>query len=168
MLDMFLIGLAALAQDEGAIFMGIDPAQGPTIGENRTLSQWHPGSDDRMFPDIAVKDLRIDGDTLYVLVTNEGRKNAARVQVTARAESNGVKRGAGSARLPTLSAGESRWVSLGHFALANTNMISAAVRLPAPPGLDRSGQGCDACADVNQANDSFSAAPSSIARGKPE
>jgi hypothetical protein len=167
---MFLIGLAALAQDEGPIFTGIDPAQGPTIGENRTLSQWHPGSDDRMFPDIAVKDLRIDGDTLYVLVTNEGRKNAARVQVTARAESKGARSGAASARLPTLSAGESKWVSLGHFtvALADASVVSAAVRLPAPVALDRSGQGCDACADVNQANDSFSAAPSSIARGKPE
>jgi len=66
MMDLLLLGLAGLMQDQGPTITTLDPPMGPTIGENRTMSQWHPGSDNRMFPDVAVKDLRIDGDTLYV------------------------------------------------------------------------------------------------------
>lgn len=171
MLSLLLLGLAGLAQDQGSVFTGNDPPQGPTIGENRTMSQWHPGSDDRMFPDIAVKQLRIDGDTLYVLVTNQGGKSAQRIQVQARAEANGLTSDAAPARLTALTAGESKWVPLGHFkvALADAGVVSAAVRMPAAAAaLDRSGQGCDACTDVNPANDSLTAPVASVARGKPE
>ena len=165
MLDVLLLGLAGLAQDQGPTITTIDPPMGPTIGENRTLSQWHPGSDDRMFPDVAVKDLRIDGNTLYVLVTNQGGKRAQKVQVSAQA--NGATE---TARLASLTAGESKWVPLAHFkaALADASVVSASARLSAvPSALDRSGQGCDACTDANEANNSISAAASTITRGRP-
>jgi len=166
MMDLLLLGLAGLMQDQGPTITTLDPPMGPTIGENRTMSQWHPGSDDRMFPDVAVKDLRIDGDTLYVLVINQGGKNAQKIQVSAKTQGASE-----TARLTSLTAGESKWVPLAHFktALADASVVSAAVRLSAvPSALDRSGQGCDACTDVNEANNSLSAPASSIARGRPE
>src|SRR5689334_12633369 len=136
MLSMLLLGLAGLTQDQGPTITTIDPPMGPTIGDNRTLSQLHPGSDDRMFPDVAVKDMRVDGDTLYVLVTNQGGRMARRVQVSAR-----VQGASETARLASLPAGESKWVPLTHFniALANTNVVSAVARLSAavPSALDR-------------------------------
>ena len=166
MLDMLLLGLVGLMQDQGPTITTVDPPMGPTIGENRTLSQWHPGSDERMFPDVAVKDLRIDVNTLYVLVTNQGGKSAQKIQVSAKT------RGASdSARLASLTAGESKWVPLAHFktALADTSVVSAAVRLAAlPSALDRSGEGCDACSDVDESNNSLSAPVAAIARGRPE
>jgi len=166
MMDLLLLGLAGLMQDQGPTITTLDPPMGPTIGENRTMSQWHPGSDDRMFPDVAVKDLRIDGDTLYVLVINQGGKNAQKIQVSAKTQGASE-----TARLTSLTVGESKWVPLAHFktALADASVVSAAVRLSAvPSALDRSGQGCDACTDVNEANNSLSATASSIARGRPE
>ena len=166
MMDLLLLGLAGLMQDQGPTITTLDPPMGPTIGENRTMSQWHPGSDNRMFPDVAVKDLRIDGDTLYVLIINQGGKNAQKIQVSAKTQGASE-----TARLTSLTAGESKWVSLAHFktALADASVVSAAVRLSAvPSALDRSGQGCDACTDVNEANNSLSAPASSIARGRPE
>ena len=167
MLEVLLLGLAGLTQDQGPTLTTIDPPMGPTVGENRTLSQWHPGSDDRMFPDVAVKELRIDGDTLYVLVTNQGGKSARKIQISAKSQGSSE-----TARLASLPAGESKWVPLTHLrvALADTNVISAAARLSAavPEALDHSGQGCDACTDVNEANNSISAPAGSIARGRPE
>ena len=166
MLDMLLLGLIGLVQDQGPTITTIDPPMGPTVGENRTLAQWHPDSDNRMFPDVAVKDLRIDGDTLYVLVSNQGGKNAQKIQVSAKAQG-----ATETARLASLPAGESKWVELGHFkeALTDASVVSAAARLSSvPSALDRSGQGCDLCTDGNEANNSISTPAVSIARGRPE
>jgi len=172
MLDLLLLGLAGLMQDSGPIIVTNDPPQGPMPGENHTLSMPHQNMDDRMFPDIAVKDLRIDGETLYVLVTNQGKLSARGLQVTARAEANGRKSEAAPARLSMLTAGESKWVSVGRFrlALADAKLVSAAVQLPpAPlPALDRSGRGCDSCTDVNEANNSLTEPGPAITRGRPE
>jgi hypothetical protein len=69
-----------------------DPPRGPMPAENHTFSQPHNNMDDRMFPDIAVKDLRVDGDTLYVQVANQGGVRASGpIRLVARAEANGIK-----------------------------------------------------------------------------
>lgn len=185
MFQLLMLALAAAAQDNG-ILNGVDPPQGPMPGENRTLSQDHPNRDERMFPDLAVKDLRIHEDTLYVLVTNEGGARAkGPIRITARAEANGVKSEAPAARIGSLKGGESRWVPLTDFsvktasttpsapifALGGANIVSAAVQLP-PPGsaFDRTGQSCsrDCIQELDEANNGFSAAGSAIARGRPE
>jgi hypothetical protein len=166
MIDVLLLGLAGLMQDQGPTITAIDPPMGVTVGENRTLSQWHPGSDDRMFPDVAVKDLRLDGDTLYVLVTNQGAKSAQRIQVSARTQGSSE-----TVRLASLTAGESKWVPMAHFriASADTGMVAVAAKVAAvPAALDRSGQGCDSCSDGDEANNSLSASAASITRGRPE
>ena len=144
----------------------------PTAAENIYLRPGHANSDDRMFPDIAVKDMRIDGDTLYVLVKNQGGRSARGIQVTAQAEGNGAKSDAAPARLANLPAGKSKWVTIGKFkiVLADASLVSAAAKLPAatPAALDRSGGGCDGCSDLNETNNSLTEEASSIARGKPE
>ncbi len=169
MFQLLTLALAVAAQDNG-IRNGVDPPQGPMPGENRTLSQDHPNRDERMFPDLAVKDLRIDQGTLYVLVTNKGEGRAkGPIRVTARAEANGIKSEAPVARIGTLNGGESRWVPVRNVALDGATLVSAAVRLPPPvSALDRSGQGCDCIPELDETNNGFSAAGSAIARGRPE
>lgn len=133
---------------------------GPTPFEWRTMSQPHPNSDDRMFPDIAVKEMKISGDTLYVRLANQGRASAqAPIMVVARASENGAKSDEVHIRTDRLAAGQSRWVALKGFSvksasvaapvfdLASADAVSAAAWLmPSTAGaLDRSGQGCGEC-----------------------
>ena len=145
--------------------------QGPTPYAEHTLSMPHKNMDDRMFPDIAVKDMRIDGNTLYVLVKNQGGSRArGPIRVVARAEANGVRSDAPPARLSTLSPGESRWVPLEHFkvALADASRVSVAALAAPPPWLDRSGQVCNQCTDLNEENNGLSAPSAAIGRGRPQ
>ena len=156
---------------------------GPTPFEWRTMSQPHPNSDDRMFPDIAVKDLRIVGDTLYVELANQGR-SATRVpiMVIARAAENGMKTDEVQARTDRLGAGQTRWVQLKGFGvkpaaikspvfdLSSADLVSAAAwLLPSTAGtLDRSGQGCGDCAaDADTSNNILSLKGASIGRSPP-
>ena len=154
--------------------------------ENHTLSMPHRNSDDRMFPDLAVKDLRIDGSTLFVLVTNLGHSRAyGPIRVAGRAEAGGVRSEAVPARTGTLRPGESRWVALSDFSvkaaavgsavplvtLQDASVVSAAVMqvAPAAPAFDRSGQGCETCTqEVNQANNGLTMAATVVKRGRPD
>jgi hypothetical protein len=155
----------------------------PMPAEWHTLSQPHPNSDDRMFPDIAVKDMRIDGDTLYVQLLNKGRGGSrVPIEVIARAASNGVKSDEIQIRTPGLAAGESRWVALKGFSiksasiaapvfdLASASAVSAAAWLlpSTASSLDRSGQGCGECTtDSDEKNNILNLNGNSIARGRP-
>lgn len=154
--------LLALAQAAGPDIVTRDPPQGVMPGENRTLSQPHRNMDDRMFPDIAVKDLRVDGDTLRVLVANDGRVDArTAIRLVARTRETQVV-----SRSPRLRAGESRWVALSGFGGAGA--VSATVRLqPQAASLDRSGKGCDGCEDYNGANDSLTRSGDAIEPARP-
>jgi hypothetical protein len=156
---------------------------GPTAFEWRTMSQPHPNSDDRMFPDIAVKDMRIAGDTLYVQLANKGRGSSRTpIVVVARAAENGMKTDEVQIRTARLASGETRWVALKGFAvksasvagavfdLASASALSAAAwLLPSTAGnLDRSGQGCGECAvDADETNNLLSMKGDSIKRGAP-
>lgn len=156
---------------------------GPTAFEWRTMSQPHPNSDDRMFPDIAIGDMRIVGDTLYVELVNQGRGSARTpIAVIARAAENGMKTEEVQARTGRLAAGEKRWVSLKGFAvktaamaspvfdLSTAEVVSAAAWLvPSSVGaLDRSGQGCGDCAaDANPSNNILTLRANSISRTLP-
>lgn len=156
---------------------------GPTAFEWRTMSQPHPNSDDRMFPDIAVKDMRVAGDTLYIRLVNQGR-GAARssILVVARAAENGVKSDEIQARTGSLAAGESRWVPLRGFAvkaaaisapvfdISSAEIVSAAAwLLPSTAGaLDRSGQGCNECSiDADTSNNVLTLRGDAIGRSSP-
>lgn len=153
---------------------------GPTAFENHPLSQPHKNMDNRMFPDIAIGAMRIDGGTLYVRVTNKGGAGTrSSTLVAARAESGGIRSELAQARTGRMSPGESRWVPITGFkasasgqvfALANANFVSAVARIsPSSAGaLDRSGNGCESCEDRNEANNILTAAAAAIARGKPE
>jgi hypothetical protein len=156
---------------------------GPTAFEWRTMSQPHPNSDDRMFPDIAVKDMRIDGDTLYVRLANQGRRpSQAPIMIVVRAAENGMKTDEVRTRTNRLAAGESRWVALKGFAiksasiatpvfdLASASAVSAAAwLLPSSAGtLDRTGQGCGECtADADETNNVLTLQAAAIGRGAP-
>ena len=180
---MFLLALAAAQSGPNLVIH--DPPRGPMPAEEHSLSQPHRNMDDRMFPDMAVKDMRIDGDTLFVLVKNEGGVRAkGPIRVAAEAVASGVHSTAPAARLDKLAAGESRWVSLRGFsvqtastgkaplvALQNAALVSASVALPreVPAGLDRSGRGSDSIAtDFDEANNSLSLSGDRIVRGRPE
>ena len=153
---------------------------GPTPFENHPLSQPHRNMDNRMFPDIEIGAMRIDGDTLYVRVTNKGGSGTrSSTLVAARAEGDGIKSDLAQARTGRLGPGESRWVPIKGFAaasrgpafaLANANVVSAVARImPSSVGaLDRSGNGCEGCEDGNEANNVLTASASAIVRGKPE
>jgi hypothetical protein len=157
---------------------------GPTPGENHTLSMPHPNSDDRMFPDIAIGALQIDGDTLYVRLINRGSGPAqVPIVVAARAKIGGVATDLAQARTGKLMAGESRWVQVKGFsmktaatnapvfALENAGAVSAIARLvPSSAGvLDRSGQGCGECtAEMDLANNSVTLAGTAIKHGRPQ
>lgn len=179
---MFLLAFAAQSAPTLVIH---DPPRGPMPAEERTMSQPHRNMDPRMFPDMAVKDLRIDGDTLFVLVKNEGGVRArGPIRVAAEAVAGGVRSAAPAARLDKLAAGESRWVGLRGFsmqtasasrgplvALQNAALVRASVALPTevPSGLDRSGRGSDTVAvDFDLANNSLSLSGDRIVRGRPE
>lgn len=184
MLPLFIL----LAASGPAVLPPIDSPireirQGPMQFEWRTLSQPHPYSDDRMFPDIAVKDLRIDGDILYVRLVNQGGGGArVPIAVVARAASGGMKSDEVQAQTSRLAAGESRWVALRGFSvrsaglsapvfdLASATSVSAAAwLLPTTAGnLDRSGQGCGECStDADEKNNILSLNGSSIVHGRP-
>lgn len=157
--------------------------QGPTPFAERTLSQPHPNSDDRMFPDLAIKDLRIDGDTLYVRVANQARgATQVPVLVAARALSNGARSDLAQVRTTRLAGGESRWVALKGFsirtastaqpvfALANASAVSAVARLvPSTAGmLDRSGRGCQECVtEMDETNNVLTLSGAAIGHGAP-
>jgi len=157
---------------------------GVTPLENRTLSQPHANSDNRMFPDIAIKDLRIDGDTLYVRLANHGRGAAQMpILVTARAIAGGVRSDLAQVRTGRLMAGESRWVSIkgfsvrtaattpSVFALSNASTISAVARLlPSTAGmLDRSGEGCGECtSEADETNNALTLSGAALKYGRPQ
>jgi len=154
----------------------------PMPYEWHTLSQPHPNSDDRMFPDIAVKDMRIDGDTLYVRLVNQGRGGArVPILVVARAAANGIKSEEVQARTPRLASGESRWVALKGFSVksaaisapvfdrASSSAVSAAAWLTPSTArnLDRSGQRCGCSIDLDEKNNILSLNGNSIVHGRP-
>ena len=190
MFQLLMLAYAAAAQDTRPPVIRIDPPRGVTPFENRTLSQPHLNqSPETMFPDLAIKKLRIDGDTLHVLVVNQGKIRAkGPTRLTARAEMNGVRGEASPARIGTLKAGESRWVPLRNFsvrsaasglsapvfALEGASLVSAALRPPSPTSraVDRTGQDCDpthgCIRDMDETNNSLTEAGSAISHGRPE
>lgn len=185
MMSALLLGLFAAAQSLPEGIIARDPPQGPMPGENRTLSQWHPGADDRMFPDLAVKGLRIDGDMLYVQVVNLGRATAnGPIWVAANAQADGIRSEAQPARMGKLTGGESRWVRMGQFSLKSASrtasgpifvlesaeLVSASIKQAAPATrtLDRTGRGCDRCHEVDTSNNSLNMTGAAIERGRPE
>lgn len=180
-----LLAILAVAQGSPEIHYGVDPPQGPMAGENRTLSQWHRNADDRMFPDLAIKEMRFDGDTLHVLVVNQGGYRAeGPIFVTARAIANGIGGEAAPVRLGRLPAGGTRWVALRQFsiksasstgggpvfALDGATAISAGIRQGAAQNgaLNRSGQSCERCREMDESNNVLTAEGASIMRGRPE
>lgn len=185
MMSTLLLGLFAAAQSLPEGIVARDPPQGPTPGENRSLSQWHPGADDRMFPDLAIKDLRIDGDILYVHVVNQGGSKAdGPIWVAANAQADGIRGEARPARMGKLLGGESRWVRIGQFSLKSASrsasgpifvlesadLVSANIKQAAAATrtLNRTGQACDRCHEVDTSNNSLSMPGSAIERGRPE
>jgi hypothetical protein len=177
------VATPALAQESGDnTIMGLDPRPGVMPAENVYLRPGHANSDDRMFPDIAAKDCRVDGDTLYVLVENEGKVGSqSAVHVEAFADAAGVRASA-TTNAGKFKAGESRWVPLRSFAvktastsaqvfaLDSARLVGASVTLPpaVPAALDRSGQGCNRCLDLNETNDRLVFVGTAIRHGKPE
>jgi hypothetical protein len=157
---------------------------GPTPGENHWLSMPHRNSDDRMFPDIAIGELRVDGDTLYVKVINNGQSEArGPILIAARALANGAQSGVVQTRTGKLEPGQSRWVTLSGFsvktaattpslfALQNATAVSAVAKLvPSSAGaLDRSGQGCGECTrEMDETNNSLTAEGSRLKHGRPQ
>ena len=158
--------------------------QGPTAPENTFLRPPHPNSDEAA-ADIAVQDLRIDGDTLYVRVANKSRtRSRVPVLVSARAQSSAVKSEIAQVKVPQLKGGEARWVALSGFAfktaaagaspvfaLDSAGSVTAAARLVPRTArtLDRSGKGCGSCdADADQSNNMLTLGGSAIKRGRPE
>lgn len=185
MFATLLLAALAAAQNSPDVIYGIDPPQGPMAAENRTLSQWHRNADDRMFPDLAIRNMLLDGDTLHVLVTNDGGSRAdGPILVTARAVANGVNGEVEPARIGRLPAGQSRWVALRHFrlksaaagsagpifVLGDASAITASVRQSAPlaPALNRSGQSCETCRERNEGNNSLTGMGAELKRGRPD
>ena len=190
MLDMLMLALAAAAaaQDLNPPILTHDPPPGVTPVENRTLSQPHPYATDRTFPDLAIKGIRIEGDTLYVLVANDGKARArGPIRITARAANDQFAVESAPARIGNLLAGQSQWVPLRHFsvksasaartasvfALEDASLVTAAVSLSPPisAAVDRSGQSClssrGCVREPNQANNLYRAEGDAIVRGRP-
>ena len=161
-----MLSLILLALAQGGPIVGRDPPQGlVTAYENRTLSQPHRNMDDRMFPDLAVKDMRVEGDTLRVLVANDGRVDS-RGPIRLVAKAHGARQAQVVSRSPSLRAGENRWLEFAGFGGASA--VSATIRLQSLPAtLDRSGRGCNGCADYNDANDSLTRSGEAIAPARP-
>lgn len=187
MLDVLLLGAVALLQDNRPPPVVLDPPQGPTAYEERTLSQPHRNMKPGMFPDLAVKDLRVSGDTLYVLVSNDGAtRSKGGIRIAADALVGGFKVAAPVVRSQGLKARESRWVAVrgfsarsaaasgaSVFALEDASQVSATVLEAAGVSgmLDRSGQACSAesgCGgERNLGNNGLRAEGQAIARGRP-
>jgi hypothetical protein len=184
MIPMLFVLAAQVTSEPHPVPFMREIRQGPMPFQERTMSQPHRFSDDRMFPDIAIGALSIDGDTLYVQLTNKGlsatRTNA---MIVARAQSNGMVSDLAEARTGRLSPGESRWVPLRGFSvrtastratvfsLAGATTISAAVHLiPSSAGaLDRSGDGCGECTvEMKDGNNQLTLSGSAIGHGKPQ
>ena len=187
MFDLLIVTLAAAAQELPPILIR-DPRPGVTVAENHTLSQPHSNATARTFPDMAIKGLRIDGDTLHVLIANDGKARArGPIRITAQAESHGARAEAAPARTGTLLSGQSRWVPLRNFAVKSASAarsasvfaledaaeVSVTVEL-APPmsaAVDRTGQAClpsrGCILERNEANNSVRAVGKAIARGHP-
>ena len=141
----------------------------------------------RTFPDLAVREMRIDGDTLHVLVANQGKGRArGPIRIAARAEWNGARADAPAVRIGGLPAGQSRWVPVLHFAvksaaagrsmvfaLEDAAIVSATVNLspPVPAAVDRTGQACipsrGCLVELDEANNGLSAQGREIPRGRP-
>jgi hypothetical protein len=158
--------------------------QGPMPAENHPLPPQHWRKHDPSLPDVAVKALRIDGDTLYVLVANGGGATVrGPIRVMAQAVADGVRSEAAPTVLGKLSPGESRWVPVKQFSvkvastrfsgplflLDRADAVLAEVRLPGPArALDRSGRGCDRCDEADEANNVLRERGPDIARGRPD
>jgi hypothetical protein len=182
MLSFLAFAAAFVVQDQGPIVTTVDPSQGAMPGENSALAPPHKGSDDRMFPDIEIGALRIDGDTLYVQVRNIGKSpSQGSVLVSARASDSGMRSEPVQARTARLQPGETRWVSLRGFsvktasntspvfALASATSIAASAQLlPVSAQLDRSGQARQETADGDENNNSLVVEGSAIGRGAPQ
>ena len=181
MLSILAFAAAVIAQDQGPVITTNDPRQGDMPGENHTLSQPHPGEDDRMFPDIEIGSLRIDGDTLYVQVRNiGGSASQGSIMVSARADENGMHSEPVQSHTSRLRAGEERWIALRGFsvktastaspvfALASaTSVAASAAVMPATSQLDRSGQTRQELPDRDLTNNDLVVEGSAIARGAP-
>jgi hypothetical protein len=156
--------------------------QGPMQAQNIYLLPGGPQFKDPI-PDLAVMDLRILGDTLYVQVKNEGGRARVAALVSARAEVNGVRTELATVRTTQLKGGETRWVPVRGFsfktaansptvlALENASSVSATARLvPSTAGsMDRTGNGCGDCStDANESNNELTLGGQAIKRGKPE
>jgi hypothetical protein len=158
--------------------------QGPMPAENIWLRPAHAGSDERMFPDIAIGELRIDGDTVYVRVLNKGRSaTPGPVLVAARVDENGSKSGTVEQRTAKLLANEARWVPLRGFSVkiaasvptvfaleSATSVAAVAHMLPSSTGvLDRSGQTRNAdTTDLDESNNALTATGSALKHGRPQ
>jgi hypothetical protein len=157
--------------------------QGPMPYAERTWSMPHPNSTDRMFPDMAIKDMRVDGDTLYVELANIGGGDVrVPILVAARAVANGTRSDVAEIRTSRMAARETRWVAIrgfsiktaaaapSVFALDNATTVSAVVRLmPSSAGmLDRTGDGCHQCTtESNEANNTLTLSGSALTHGRP-
>jgi hypothetical protein len=188
MFELLVFAFAAAAQEQPPPLLGRDPGPGVTQAENRTLSQPHPFATARTFPDMAIKGLRIDGDTLHVLVANDGEARArGPIRIAARAEADGAKAEAAPARTGSLASGQSRWVPLRNFSVKSASAarsgsvfaledaalvwVSVALAPAMSPAVDRTGQAClpsrGCMLERNEANNSVRAIGKAIPRGRP-
>jgi hypothetical protein len=179
MLELILVAFAAAQETPPLVVIPQEPFRpGPTAAEFRTLSQpWRGNQPERMFPDLAIKDIRSDGDALYVLLANEGSVRArGPIKVSVRAETNGAGTDEAVARTDSLEGGESRWVKVRDAALASrataaASQVSASAEQAAvvPRALDRTGQLHKqvGVGDVNEANNSLTLAASAIVQARP-
>jgi hypothetical protein len=187
MFHLLVMTLAAAAQEAAPVIIPEPHIAGPTAVEFRTLSMPHRNSKPiPLYPDVAIRDVRIDGNTLHVLVANQGRvRTQGSLKVSARVSGNGLDAEAAPVRIDSLPAGQSRWVALskfsvkaaGHaapaFALQDAAVVLADVRQQSQMSraVDRTGQACDpaqGCGmELEEGNNRFAAAGSAIARGRP-
>lgn len=188
MFNILIQALAAAAQEVPPVIIPEPNTAGPTPVEFRTLSMPHRNSKPiPLYPDVAIKDVRIDGNTLLVLVANQGRERThGLLKVSARALGNGLDAKAAPVRIGSLRAGQSRWVALNKFsvkataqaapafALQDAALVTADVRQQSQMSraVDRTGKACDpalGCGqELEEANNRFAAAGSAIARGRPD
>jgi hypothetical protein len=174
---LFVLMTAPVFGDGQPVFMR--DRQGPTPVNDLFLRPDHPPE----LPDLAVNDIRIDGDTLYVQVKNNGTRSRVPVMVTARVESAGIKSDLAKVRTDKMAKGETRWVALsgfsyksagtapGVFVLADASSVSAGAHLiPSTAStFDRSASSCGTCsADADNSNNEVTVGKDAIKPGKPE